>query len=186
MTRRIFCVLFAVMMLTMVGLSASAAGTGSISVDLGGEGTVTLYKVGEFINGGFLLGEAYGGGVITDMDSLSAELAVWLAQKADKGTTKQAENGMCKFPDLSEGLYLVVQTEATVGQYSFQPFLASVPWDGNIWDIEAKPKLQAVPTATPKTGDESTVFFALFGMTLSLGGMAVCLMQKRADFKKRY
>lgn len=172
MVKRIFGMLLAAALLGALAVpAAAAANDGVIRVTVGRDdsGEVTLYKVGEFITGGFQLDDAYGGGTVTDLDSLSDELAAWLAQKAGVGTVQQARDGVCTFQGLSEGLYLVVQTRAAAGYEAFQPFLVSVPWDGNMWELDVKPILKEAQP--PKTGDEAALVPAGVLLGFSAAGL---------------
>ena len=178
MIRRLLCIFFAFCMVLGMGITVSAAApTGSLLVYAKG-GEVTLYRAGDVEGSGFRLTEAFGGGYVTFQDSLSENLASWLAERAEGGTTLKADkDGVVSFPDLEEGLYLVVQTEAASGYYPFNPFLVNIPWDGYEWDMDAKPKMELLPKQSPQTGDD--ILPAVAAMLLSGMGLAFCLGRRK-------
>jgi hypothetical protein len=66
------------------------------------------------------------------------------------------EEGYADFTKLPQGLYLVVQTQASHGYEAIKPFLVSIPLpDGDSWiyDVDATPKVGATIPDTPDTPD---------------------------------
>ena len=66
------------------------------------------------------------------------------------------EEGYADFTKLPQGLYLVMQTEASHGYEAIKPFLVSIPLpDGDSWiyDVDATPKVGATIPETPDTPD---------------------------------
>ena len=64
------------------------------------------------------------------------------------------EEGYADFTKLPQGLYLVMQTEASHGYEAIKPFLVSIPLpDGDSWiyDVDATPKVGATIPDTPET-----------------------------------
>lgn len=182
MRRKLVCILITV--LVLLGLeseSAAATQTGSIRVDLRFDsGSVTLYKVGSPISGGYMLRQEFGGGIISKKDVSSGVLAQWLEEQTEsEGWTLPAdEQGYADFSRLEEGLYLLVQTQAANGYYPFQPFLVELPYEGQ-WHIQANPKMEEYPTEQPQTGQSMAPFFWMGGMTASGIGLLGCLMMLR-------
>ena len=67
------------------------------------------------------------------------------------------EDGRAVFPDLSPGVYLVLQTETAGGYEKIRPFFVTVPMaqdDGWAYDISAYPKAGKIPEddTNPDTG----------------------------------
>ena len=175
MRRKLICLLLAIWIL-MGSVTASAAGeTGTIRVLLGQKGKVTLYRVGSFTEGGCRLLKIYGGGELSFDDLLSQDMAQWLAEKAVNGTTKKTVNGTVTFSDVEVGIYLVVHKQAAEGYLPFAPFIITMPWDGDQWNMEAKPK---ITTEIPKTGD--FVLFPALTMLLSGSGLLMLRGKRKA------
>lgn len=66
------------------------------------------------------------------------------------------EEGYANITKLPQGLYLVVQTEASHGYEAIKPFLVSIPLpDGDNWiyDVDATPKVGATIPETPDIPD---------------------------------
>lgn len=181
MGRRLLAALLAVGMVIFAGQTAAGAvNTGSITVDWGeSSGSVTLFKVGIPVSGGYVLGQEFGGGVITRKDVTSYALAQWLCEHVEyEGWSLPADdNRAAEFKGLEQGLYLVVQNGPAEGYYPFVPFLVELPWEGQ-WNVLARPKLQRCSTEVPLTGQGSGVYVSFFGMILS-GSTLVFLLKKR-------
>lgn len=187
MVRRMVCVLAAAVLAVGLRLPAGAAensGSIRIAVDYGDSpvegGAVVLYCVAEPAEGGYRLGERFGGGIIRQEDACSPELARWLAERAASGGVRQSldPEGGTVFSGLEEGLYLAVQTEAPEGWYCAMPFLIPIPLDGE-WEVLAYPKLSALLTESPKTGQHPAPLFAAMGLVLSGTGLYFCLEKLR-------
>ena len=181
MRRRVLCVLAAVWVL--LGSCISAEGTeitGSVTVDWGADtGSVTLFQVGTPISGGYVLGQEFGGGIVTGKDVSSRALAQWLCEHVEyEGWTQPAnELSVAEFGRLEEGLYLIVQNGAADGYYPFLPFLVELPSEGQ-WNVLAKPKMESCPVEVPRTGQGMEPFSGMLGMVLSAAA-AVMLLKKR-------
>lgn len=171
MLRRIFNMV-ALGMVFLLTVSALASHTGSIQVETEG-GTVALYRVGAFEQTYFRLLESYGGGTVTFDETLSPELAQELAAKARGGYVKAADlHGTVVFTDREPGLYLIVQRTTPEGYAPFEPFLISLPWDGDQWEVRTQPKLEA---KQPTTGDSADPMCWLGMMAISTAGLLGCL-----------
>ena len=184
MLRRMICVLFALIVLMGVPLRSEATQVGSIRVVLGKDeevvssGSVTLYRAGKAISGGYRLSEAFGGGVVAWEDADSPALAWWLAEQAGAGGTTLLldADGRADFTGLGTGLYLLVQDQAAEGYYPMVPFLVQLPYEGQ-WDVQAVPKTERLPEELPKTGQDPTPILAGGGMVFS--GLGLVLLAGR-------
>ena len=171
--RRIMAMIVTVGIFMCIPLSVAALPTGSIRLKTTG-GTVALYKVGE-INGQVVrLYEEYGGGIISEIDILSENLAGWISERAQNGHIKDTDIwGDTLFDGLSEGVYLVTQPSTPSGQAPFDPFLITLPWDGSMWDVTVDMELM------PQTGYSENPAFWMAGMLLSAAGMVICIVIRR-------
>lgn len=172
--RRIIAFFTVMFVLSSMQFSAYATADGSILISLRDEGVpisgaeIKLYPVGTPTQTGYRLTETFGGGMITQMDVYSPELAAWLAQGASGGAQQTTdEEGRAGFSQLEEGLYLVTQESAGNGCGLFAPFLVVIPWDGDQWDITLEPKMDREITISPETADPGTVDWAFWGMVTS-------------------
>lgn len=185
--RRIIAFLAVIFALSSMQLSVYACADGSIQVSLRDEGIpisgaeIKLYHAGIPTQTGYRLTEAFGGGMITQLDVYSPELAAWLSQGASGGAQQTTdEEGQAAFRQLEEGLYLVTQESAGNGCGLFAPFLVVIPWDGDQWDITLEPKMDREIIISPETGDPGTVDHGILFMVLSgLGIMALVFGKKR-------
>ena len=152
-----------------MAVSAAATETGSIQIKTTG-GTVGLYKVGQ-INGQVVrLYEEYGGGIVSEIDILSENLAGWLSERAQNGHIKDTDIwGDTLYDGLSAGLYLVTQPSTPSGQKPFAPFLIVMPWDGNMWEIVVD--LEQLP----QTGSSGVPDLWVWTMGASVLGIGVCM-----------
>ena len=186
MLKRLAVLFSALLFLVLIPVAVYASGEGTIQIDLkGGDkpiqgAQVRLYFAGTPIEGGYRLTESFGGGVITQLDVFSPELADWLVKRASggwRGTTDK--EGTLRFQGLDEGLYLVTQPKGKGGYQPFAPFLIMSPWDGDQWNITATPKTEKEITVVPDTSDPGTVDKGLLGMALSGTGLIILLLGKR-------
>ena len=138
-------------------------------------GAVTLYQVGFPVEKGYRISENFGGGIIHRQDAHSANLAQWLAESADEsGMTMLLDaDGSAVFPELEEGLYILVQTERMDGFYPILPVLLSVPEDIQ-WNVEVYRQPVPVVTEIPMTGQSPAPFLGVLGMILSSAGLILC------------
>lgn len=183
MIRRAVISVAAVILTLGLVIPAEAAGGGKIRVFMeygvpaeGGE--VALYYVAEPMEGGYRLESIYGGGMIREEDACSVELAQWLADRTGTGgvSCNLDETGCAEFPELTEGLYLVVQRQAPEGWQCTAPFLIPVPLYGE-WEILACPKQGTLLTQSPRTGQHPAPMFAAMGLVLS--GMGLYLLGEK-------
>ena len=138
--------------------------TGSISVDIEtatgktvGGGTLTAYHVANAVyddgDNLFIYTEDFAGcnlslDSIEDEENGAPELAASLAAYAEEngltGTTVAVDgNGHAVFPQLTLGVYLVVQDTPAEEYEPIRPFVVTVPmWDGEqlVYDVQANPK----------------------------------------------
>ena len=132
-------------------------------------GKLTLYQVasvkrtngnlyfdytGDFTGCGVVLGD------LSD-STLADQLVKYLpAVPAIAAQQDVNEEGYANITKLPQGLYLVVQTEASHGYEAIKPFLVSIPLpDGDNWiyDVDATPKVGATIPETPDTPDTPDV-----------------------------
>ena len=128
-------------------------------------GELTLYQVasvkrtngnlyfdytGDFTGCGVVLGD------LSD-STLADQLVKYLpAVPAIAAQQDVNEEGYADITKLPQGLYLVVQTEASHGYEAIKPFLVSIPMpDGDNWiyDVDATPKVGATIPETPDIPD---------------------------------
>ena len=186
MLKRLTVLFSALLFFICIPVAVFASGEGTIQIDLKGAGKpiqgapIRVYFAGTPIEGGYRLTETFGGGMITQLDVFSPELADWLSERASggwRGTTNR--DGTVSFQGLNEGLYLVVQPKGKGGYQPFTPFLITIPWDGDQWIITATPKTEQEITVVPDTSDPGTVDKGLLGMAISGTGLVVLLLGKR-------
>lgn len=132
-------------------------------------GELTLYQVATVKRSGGSLSYAYTGdftgcgvplGDLSD-STLADRLAKYLPTvPAIAAQQNVDEDGYADFAKLPQGLYLVMQTEASHGYEAIKPFLVSIPLpDGDSWiyDVDATPKVGATIPETPETPDTPDV-----------------------------
>ena len=187
MLKRLFFSLSAVALAAALSLPAQAGELGgSIRLDLEvgdfvvTNGAVKLYQVAQQGPEGYLVSDSFGGGLVKPEDALSSSLAQWLAQTAeDGGITRLLDaDGCAEFSRLPDGLYLVVQSEKMDGFYPFEPFLVTLPMDGER-DIQVSPPVFPIVAESPATGQDMQPFLGVAGMVVSGLGLALCAMGKR-------
>lgn len=181
-----FTIVFLTVLLALVPMSVHAAGEGSIRIDLLGSGEpipgaeIRVYPVGIPTENGYRLTEAFGGGMITQLDVFSPELAAWLSQRAAGGWTEITDSsGTVTFWDLDEGLYLVTQPRACGGYSPFEAFLVTIPWDGYEWSITAVPKTERQIDIVPYTSDPGILVRGIQGLLISGAGLCALFMKRR-------
>ena len=126
-------------------------------------GELTLYQVAAVKRTGGSLSYAYTGdftgcgvplGDLSD-STLADQLAKYLPTVPAVAAQQNVdEEGYADFTKLPQGLYLVMQTEASHGYEAIKPFLVSIPLpDGDSWiyDVDATPKVGATIPDTPET-----------------------------------
>ncbi|MBQ8834008.1 MAG: hypothetical protein IJ001_03690 [Oscillospiraceae bacterium] len=179
MLRKVFAVLFCLGVLLGSVSAMAAAETGTIGIMLDREGEVTLYRVGDMTAEGCRLLERYGGLELSFDDILSPDMASWLAQEAEGGTTRESVDCLVTFDGLEQGLYLLVQTTTEVGHYPFSPFLVTIPWDGDQWSIRTRPRTEEGTEESPKTGQGMGLPLAVGLMLVSGMGLMGCAAVER-------
>lgn len=170
----------------LVPRAAAAENYGSIRVKLDAgdlavtNGAVTLYQVGYPVEEGYRISESFGGGIVRQQDANSANLAQWLAESADEpGMSMLLDaDGNAIFPDLEEGLYILVQTERMDGFYPIRPVLISIPQQEQ-WHLELYRQPVPVVTEIPPTGQSPAPFLGVLGMVLSSTGLLLCGKKRR-------
>lgn len=124
-------------------------------------GTITMYRVADvvesngvfsytltsgFLDSGVKLGDLSDSG-------LAASLEKAIPEGLEGDTTKFDSKGTAAFGNLSVGVYLLVQEEATSGYSALKPFVVSVPTkasDGSLtYSVNASPKMSTVSADTP-------------------------------------
>ncbi len=189
--RKMIWLLGAMLLLTMAPSVAAAENRGSIQIRLDAgdlavtNGAVTLYQVGVRVEDGYRLAEGFGGGIVRLEDADSGNLAQWLAESAgESGTSMLLDaDGNAVFPDLEEGLYMLVQTERMDGFYPILPILLTVPRNGE-WAVREYRNPVPIVTEIPKTGQTILPYFGVLGMILSGSGLVLC--SKSQKNRKRY
>ncbi len=171
LTAMVLC--FSVLFGSQTAVTALAADTGSL--DLGHEGSITvnlssddgetvvsdgilsIYKAADLNLTDWDMSYVYTddfselGEVPEDLEN--SEYARVLAQcvldNSLAGTEAEVDaEGIVTFDGLTAGLYLIIQTEASEGYYSIDPFVVTLPMDVNgTWeyDVDASPKTQIYP-----------------------------------------
>lgn len=189
MKRKLLRTLTLGLLLLWLPIRCHADQTGSLRVALGQAGqvtqggSVTLYRVGSPISGGYRLTDGFGGGVIAWEDVYSQALADWLTEQASYGGTELLldADGYADFPSLSEGLYLLVQKQPSPGYQAMEPFLVPLPYEGQ-WDIQANPKCEPLSHTNPQTGDEG--FSVVACIALAWSGLAIALLVRKRNAMK--
>ena len=187
MKQNILSLLAALIVATGMPLRCFASETGSMRIALGQEGqvtqggSVTIFRVGTPISGGYRLSEAFGGGVVAREDVYSVALAAWLAELAEYGGMELLldADGFADFRDLSEGLYLLVQEQAAPGYYPMAPFVVELPYQGQ-WDIQANPKQEPLPEVNPRTGQ--SLLPVLGCCLMAYSGLGIALLVRKRNF----
>ncbi|MCI7808750.1 hypothetical protein MR626_05620 [bacterium] len=185
MKKHLITLLTALVLLSCLPVSASAKDVpkpgkpGSITVTMrsgskivaGGE--LTAYRVGRVADDGDYNYSFVPTGVFTDWgtdfgDLNSAEQSAKTAESLAShvknhkitGVKKTVgKDGKVTFPDLEQGLYLLVQTKAASGYSAVNPFLVSVPYlkDGRyIYEVDATSKTELEPQPSTTPGNPST------------------------------
>ena len=201
--------IFLIMAFLSVGASAHPVpepgrkGSITVSMRFDGEavpgGSLTLYWVGEvsqddgnysFVPTGDFTGwgSAFGALDSAEENARTAQSLKTFAQSQEppiSGIEKQiGKDGMAKFTNLEQGLYLLVQTQAAPGYSPVNPFLVSIPYEVKgeyCYDVDAQAKmeLEQLPKPPEKPGGKlpqtgqlwwPVPMLACAGMTLFLLG----------------
>lgn len=178
-TGRTLAALLGAALLCCVDLPACAASgaeldftrTGTISLTLKtadgktvSGGVVTLYQVAElYLDDGNMAWRympAFGGcdtALEVEDTSLPTTLVAYVRKQSVSGVSKGVgSDGTLCFPDLTLGLYLLVQTGASARSETFSPFIVTVPMeegkeDGSVWsyEVDTSPKVGVVTPGKP-------------------------------------
>lgn len=182
---------------------------GSIHVTMALDGTpipggvLTLYRVAEESEHGFVLTETFAVSGVSLEDIHSPESARLLADFAEEkelpGIPASVDDtGVARFDGLERGLYLIVQSESAAGFCPINPFLVAIPeiLDGVYhYHIEAAPKLSPEPPEPtekpeepelPQTGQLNWPVPVLggFGVICAGTGFWLCFGRKREEDEK--
>jgi len=184
--RKRILALTAVIFLLMTAPAVHAAERGSIQIRLDAgdlavtNGAVTLYQVGTRVADGYRIAEGFGGGIVREEDSCSANLAQWLAETAgETGQTMLLDaDGCAVFSNLEDGLYMLIQTERMDGFYPILPILLTIPEEERR-DVQVYREPVPIVTEIPKTGQSPAPFFGILGMILSSAGLLLCREKRR-------
>lgn len=156
--------------------SAVLAETGTISLTPRGtqsghpvvhDLSFTLYKVADIVDDQYVWTADFASCTddpnnLSDSKALAKTLEAMTESGTISGTFETSdENGTVYFPDLSDGLYLIVDDTAPAPYIKVDPFLVSMPLEtteGNYtYNVDASPKMEYVdPPASTTTGDEPT------------------------------
>ena len=179
MIRKFVCTVCAVCVLLGGAVSASAQTEGGrvdVVVRRGEtplEGCqVEIFRAGEALEEGYRLEQAFGGGVILMQDVFSPDLARWMAEGAENGFAAETDaEGRASFGELAFGLYLVTSPEE-----EFLPYLVSVSQE--LPYIDTYPQSERITFALPKTGMPPQVEVSLWGLPVSILGLALIFFRK--------
>lgn len=187
MRRKLVCVLIGlgVLMGTAFPVNAAGAGTILVSPQQGGAlvpgGEVTLYRVGEAVDGGYQLSTELADWIVEESEIFDVELAKWMAKNTtEEGISETiSDSGTAEFTCLDAGVYLLVQTEAAPGHGAFSPFLVVLPMSGPQWEVTTCPKVDKLTGENPKTGTPPAPLLGAMGMVISGLGLAGCIERKK-------
>lgn len=160
-----------VMNLSVAAFAATPWNSGepvSLTLDLRRQtrrSSFSLYLVGVWDGNCYVVGEAFAGsGISLKLDNAEA---VILASKAlkdyaqsnhiDPVATGNTQNGRVTFSDISQGMYLVTQSNWSRNNVTVAPFLVMLPdWEEDrtewVYDVLAYPKSEDVTEATTGGG----------------------------------
>ena len=170
--------------LSLPARAAQEGGSISLSLDTGElpalNGAITLYQVGIPAGDGYRIVEHFGSGFVRTEDALSPELALWLADAAgDFGWTINVDvEGDVTFSGLTDGLYLLMQTQRTDGFHPIAPQLVTIPCVG-AYQVHLNPATNPIIWENPQTGQPITPLLGAMGMALSGVGLYLCLDRRR-------
>lgn len=142
------------------------------------DGSLEIYKAGDPVPEGYLLGPEFGGGIIAGEDVLSGDFALWMAEKAGPGIIGIPDgNGMIWFDGLEPGMYLIRQGRCPEGYEPVDPYLACI--NEELSRVDTYPKLRKL-ARPPKTSQSSQVYLGVLGTVIALTGLLYC-----RDLKKQ-
>lgn len=133
------------------------------------DGSVDLYLAGLPVPEGYLLGQEFGGGIIAGEDTVSAEFAQWMAERAGIGMRRTADaQGVVRFTDLEPGLYLIRQVEPSQGYLPMKPMLACVSEEIDI--VDTYPRLKSAYNL-PRTAEAPDLYMGALGLAFAITGV---------------
>ncbi len=132
-------------------------------------GTLEIYRAGEPVPEGYLLGEEFGGGVIAGADIPSSAFALWMSERAGPGEVRSVdENGMVWFEDLEPGMYLIRQGETEPGYQPIEPYLACVSEE--LSRVDTYPEILPAEYI-PRTAESPDPYLGALGISAALTGI---------------
>lgn len=126
----------------------------------------TLYKVADLVGDQYVWTSDFDSCTndpndLSDTKALAKTLEAMTESGTISGTFETSdENGTVYFPDLTDGLYLIVDDTAPAPYIKVDPFLVSMPLETTegeyTYNVDASPKMEYVdpPTTTTTTTDE--------------------------------
>ena len=180
MPKKLICCLMVFCLLSLVAESVQAVPAGGeiFCWLLWGEETVSdgsleIYRAGDAVPEGYLLGSEFGGGVIAGEDIPSSAFARWISEKAGPGEMrKPSRSGLVKFTGLEPGIYLIRQGEESKNFAPIEPYLACVSEE--LVQVDTYPKV--LPRKwIPQTGESSWLYMAVIEISLTMTGLLISL-----------
>ena len=173
MLKKLICA--GLILLSLGSLRAEAADTGDVLVWLSfGENPVTdgsleVCRAGDPVPEGYLLEDAYGGGIIAGADVPSPSFALWMSEKAGPGEIYRPDRkGLVRIGGLEPGLYLIRQAEESCCYLPIKPFLVCVTEE--LVQVDTYPEI--LPrNDLPKTAQGVDAYLGALGLSLALSGL---------------
>lgn len=185
MLKKLICAGAAVLILGAGAICASAAeNQGEILVwmrcgeKVVTDGSLEIYRAGDPVPEGYLLGEEFGGGVIAGVDIPSPAFALWMSERAGPGTIGHVdEEGLVRFPNLEPGMYLIRQGEPSENYIPIEPFLACVSEE--LSRVDTYPEVLP-EERIPKTAESPETYLGVLGICGALTGLIYALDPRRS------
>lgn len=170
--------------------SAALAESGTISLTPRGtqsghpvvhDMSFTLYKVADIVDDQYVWTADFASCTddpndMSDSKTLAKTLEAMTESRTTSGTFETSdENGTVYFPDLSDGLYLIVDDTAPAPYIKVDPFLVSMPLETTkgeyTYNVDASPKMEYVdpPATTDTPSDEPAVVVTPSGSQVYTG-----------------
>lgn len=137
------------------------------------DGSLEIYRAGDAVPEGYLLGSEFGGGVIAGEDIPSSAFARWISEKAGPGEMqKPTRSGLVKFSGLEPGIYLIRQGEESEHFEPIEPYLACVTQE--LIQVDTYPKV--IPRkGIPQTAESPYIYLSVLGISLTMTGLLISL-----------
>ncbi len=189
MVRKVALFFCAAVIPVLLAIPAYGAEGGTIRVKLDPgdlavtDGEVTLYYVGAPSPEGYRVTEEFGGGLVKAGDALSSRLAQWMSQTTEENGIQRLldADGQATFSHLSDGLYLLVQTQSMEGFYPIQPIMVTIPCQ-NAWTVVVEPTMRPIVVMdSPATGQAFSPLLAAMVMVLSGVGLFLCAEKQKKE-----